>query len=210
MFSHRLLFTSILSLIVLTSCSQEKYKPAQKAAGEMQATANILAATQADVGETLTALNTLMNPTGGDLRSKYNAYTKSLDKLRASARKTEDTANDMRKKGEAYFANWNKEIAEIQNEDIRARSQARQAEVNKRFTEISDLYQKAKAEFKPFMTYLNDINTALGSDLTTAGLQSVRDVVASANAEGTKLQGTIGDLVARFREFGASVSPKGK
>jgi hypothetical protein len=207
--SFKKLFAITLVTFAFAACSQEKYEPAEKAAGEMTAAAADLGKTQANIGATLTALNNLSSSSGGDLRSKYDAFSKSLDKLKSSARDTEAKANDMRKRGDAYFANWDKENAAIKNEDIRARSEARQTEVKQHFKDVSDLYQQAKAEFMPFMSNLNDIHTALGSDLTPAGLNSVRDVVSRATSEGNTLQNTIQELAAKFKTLGASVSPKG-
>jgi hypothetical protein len=199
---------AVAASLLLAGCGQ-KYEPAMKAAGEMHAAAADLATTQANIGGAIAALDSLAGASG-DLRSKYNTFGKALDKLGKSAKDTEAKANAMREKGEAYFAKWDKEVAAISNEDIRARSDARKAEVKKQFQEVSDLYQSAKAQFTPFWSDLKDIHTALGTDLTPAGIASVKDVIGRAGERGRTLQETARKLADQFTALGAKVSPKGK
>lgn len=209
--SMRLIVTALASAIfALTACSQQKYDPAEKVAGQMTEAAGDLSATQANVHSAVESLNSLSSSTGGDLRAKYDAFSKALKSLNASAKEVNDRATAMRQRGQGYFDAWDKEAAAIKNEDIRARSEARRNEVRQQFERVRTLYQDAKAQFTPFQSDLNDIHTALGTDLTPAGLASVRDVVERATTEGSELQETIASLATEFKTLGAQVSPAGK
>jgi chromosome segregation ATPase len=192
-----------------TGCSQEKYKPAEKAAGGLTDAASNLTKGQASIGEALTSLNNLTSSSGGDLRAKYDSLTKAMNNLDSSAKDAKSKADDMKAKGDAYFANWDKESAAIKNEDIRARSDARKADVKNQFNTVRSLYQQAADQYRPFSSDLHDIHTALGTDLTPAGLNSVKDVVSRATKEGTALQDTIAKLSEQFRQLGAKMSPAG-
>ena len=72
--------------------------------------------------------------------------------------------------GAACFAKWDKESAQIQNENIRSRSEARQAEVGGKFSQISQTYEETKLAFQPFMSDLREVQKYLAMDLTAGAV----------------------------------------
>ena len=56
------------------------------------------------------------------------------------------------------------------------------------------LHSFHKTAFKPFMADLQDIKTALGNDLTPAGIDAIKKTVAQANKEAKPLKKSISKL----------------
>lgn len=158
---------------------------------------------------TLAALNGLVNEPGADLGPQFKAFSKSLDTLDSTAKKVRDAAASMDAKGKAYFAEWDTQIAAIQNEDIRERSAERRKAVEANFTEIQGEYGKSRDAFRPLMNDLLDIRTALDADLTMNGLGAVKKTVKRVSKEAEDVKETLQELAESFREMGVSMSKAG-
>jgi hypothetical protein len=112
----------------------------------------------------------------------------------------------MRLEGLAYFQKWNEERAEIQDGPLRIRSFDRKIAVGTQFEDVRSSYAKSKTEFDPFMSDLKDIRTALGTDLTPGGLDSIRSLANKANSTGRPLRESLVLLSEQLKMFGADLS----
>ena len=56
------------------------------------------------------------------------------------------------------------------------------------------------------MSDLKDIRTALATDLTSAGLDSVKSVVKKANDDAPPVRESLGKLSADFKDLGISLT----
>lgn len=158
---------------------------------------------------TLAALTSLVNEPGADLGPQFKAFSKSLDQLDSTAKKVRETAASMDGKGKAYFAEWDAQIAAIQNEDIRERSTDRRKVVEAAFSKIQGEYGEARDTFKPLMNDLLDIRTALSADLTMDGIAAVKKSVKKVNGEAEDVKENLQELADGFRKLGVSLSKSG-
>src|SRR5262249_34516637 len=97
------------------------------------------------------------------------------------------------------------QTAQIHNEDIKNRSVERKAEMQKKFTEIKMNYVEASEAFKPFMSDLKDIQTALATDLTPGGVSAIKGAADKANKDAVPLKSSVDKLATQFRDLGASM-----
>lgn len=192
----------------LGGCASSANEKGTQASESIQTVASELRTTSDRVGTTLTKLNTLATTKSGDIRPLFKSYSDSLDSLESAAKSVASHADQMKAKGDAYFADWDKKIAEINNEDIKARSQARREEVRASLARISTLYQDAKNQFQPFMADLKDIRSALNTDLTQSGIAALDPSIRKAAGEGANVRGTIQNLIKEFDALGVQMSPK--
>ena len=203
-------FTANLALAawlgVLAGCASKGYDKAAATGTALQATAQQISLGSAQLTDTLAFLNNLVERPQADLRPGFETFATALDRLQSLARDVNDKATDMQAKGQDYFAEWNQQLATIHNEDIRARSAERQQEVAARFQTINSHYQEANAAFKPLMSDLQDIRTALSNDLTAGGIASIKQMATKANQEAPPIKKTFGKLSADFKALGLSLS----
>ena len=157
----------------------------------------------------LAALNNLVNEPAADLEPQYKAFSKHLKELESTAANVREAAAAMEAKGKAYFADWDAQLAAIQNEDIRERSAERRAAVEADLKEIQEQYTESRDTFRPLMNDLVDIRTALGADLTMNGLSAVKKSVKNVNDEAKELKKNLQGLADSFRELGVSLSQSG-
>ncbi len=210
MISSRVRFgaAAIVAIGLVGGCQSQEYDSSTAASGELQAASTNLNETRVRVDESLQALNSLMSAGGGDLRPAYDTYARSVNAMEASAKEMQARAAAMQEKGTAYFAKWDAEMAQIHNEDIKQRSDARKAEVQKSFTRVSDLYQKTRTEFDPFLSDMKDIRAALGTDLTPGGIESIGSSATRARKEGLSIRDTLVSLTSELKALGAKMSPQ--
>jgi hypothetical protein len=141
------------------------------------------------------------------MKPQFIRFNSAVNDLESLSKDVADKSATMQKKGSAYFQKWDEELARIQTEDIRSRSAARKTEVMQGFERVQANYQNSSVTLAPFLARLGDIRTALSTDLTPAGLDSIRGSVGSAKTEGESVKQSLRSLAADFKNLGVSLSP---
>jgi septal ring factor EnvC (AmiA/AmiB activator) len=130
---------------------------------------------------TLGALNELTKQSKGDLRPAYNAFCSEAAKTVEAAGVTQTRLQWMGGEGRKYFSEWQNSINTIANESLRKKAQKRLTSVQKSYDEVEASLKLAAEKFKPYLSDLNDIKTALASDVTAGGVKAIRSTVSTAN-----------------------------
>jgi hypothetical protein len=136
----------------------------------------------------------------------YGGFSETVDQLEVASRRSDAAASRVDRSGAAYFQNWDKELAVMNFDAIRERSEARKAEVVNHFEQVKRRYAEAQSTMQPFIAYLKDIRKALGTDLTPAGLNAMKAATENANANGAKVQSALTNLAAELSSSGANMS----
>ena len=190
----------------LVGCKSANYQQgAATGAGAVQAAAKIQQGIT-NIDAVLTAMNNLSNTSQGDLVPKYKQFSTDVSNLKESAQNVKDRVADMRENGNAYLNAWDEQLAQIKNEDIKARSTERKQAVQKELNDIKKSYTEVQMSFDPFMSNLTDIQTALGNDLTTGGVDSVKGAMETANKHGTEVKESLNKLAGEFRDLGVAMA----
>ena len=133
------------------------------------------------ITETLAALNQITKTGEGDLYKPYKNFVKQLNHTTENSRNMSKHAEDMAIKGRRYFDTWEKALVDIINSELRSTGEVRRRELIKTFSRITNLAQEVQITYQPFIVDLTDIKTALGNDLTTTGLVSLKPYITKAN-----------------------------
>jgi chromosome segregation ATPase len=202
--------SAIFAIVAAQGCSSgnKSYETGMKTGAELRDLAEKVETANKQIDTTLANADALTAQTSGDPRKQLETYRKSLKKLETSATDVRDLADDMQKRGEAYFAQWDKDLAKIHNEDIKAVSTQRRAERMAQFKKLQESYGKARDAFKPFMQHLRDVDQALGTELTPSNLEAMKPFVAKAKTDAVPLEAAIEGLRTQFRDLGIEMSPK--
>ncbi len=203
------IFTSNLTLaaalVIAAGCKTSNYKSAGATAAGLQASVDRIGQEQGRIDTALGALNDLVN-TPTNLPVQFSAFSSAVKELESSAKDVDSKVTAMRENGNDYFRGWDEQLAEIKNEDIRNRSLERKNEMQQRFTKIKMSYQEASDTYKPFMSDLKDIRTALSTDLTAGGIASIKNAAQNANDHAVPLKKAVSDLAAEFADLGVALS----
>jgi len=205
-------FLSCISAVVLaagfvTGCATDNYQKGAGTASALTHSSELIAKGGSQIDDSLAALNDLVSNPQPDLTIQFNAYALAVDNLDATAKDVAAKNQAMQAQGAAYFEGWDNEIATMQNEDIRNRSEARRNEVAARFAKISQQYADARAAFQPFMSDLRDVQKSLATDLTSGGVSAIKDTAAKSTRDAVPLKETLARLSDQFRDLGKAMSP---
>jgi chromosome segregation ATPase len=202
-FASNLMLAALLAAVA--GCQTSNYETGNATAGVLKTSAGKLETSKARVDSTLAALNDLVDKPA-NLPAQYAKYSDAVAGLQSSAKDVAAEIADMRAKSTAYFQGWDQQAAQIQNADIKTRSMARKKEVLDRFTKVKLSYTQVSDSYHPFMSDLQDIQTALGTDLTTGGIAAIKGAAEKANEDAIPLKKAGDDLSEDLKDLSAAMS----
>jgi hypothetical protein len=200
------LFAIVIAAGLITGCASENYNKSVDTAATLHKSSDMIAKGSTQIDDALTALNDLVLNPLPDLRNQYQTFAGKVDALEATAKNIAAENEAMKAQGAAYFNEWDRQIATIQNEDIRNRSETRRGEVTARFTRIGVQYDETRNAFLPFMSDLHDVQKFLANDLTAGGLVAIKDATAKATTDAVPLKTSLARLSEEFKSLGTSMS----
>jgi predicted nucleic acid-binding Zn-ribbon protein len=199
----------MIGLATLLASATQAYSQEQLAKSIQDARAET-ARTSLQLKATLGALNGLTQKTEGDLRPAYNTFAAEVTNTEAAAETTAARVKWMDGEGQDYFKEWQNTITTIANKSLRKKSQKRLESVRSDFDEVKKELKEAGVKFKPFLSDLSDIQKTLASDVTAAGVKSVRSTVKSANWNYQSVDREINSAIKELEKMAKSLSPEAK
>jgi hypothetical protein len=140
------------------------------------------------IGQTTGALQSVVSNARADPREAYGTFARNvatLAKLVEEARASHET---LTKDGTTYFAQWEKSNRTIGDETLRKKADERKNDVRDEFTRTTKQLDSALEDLGPFLGQLEDVRAYLSSDLSSAGIESLRGRVGDLGAKGRGIQ----------------------
>ncbi len=159
------------------------------------------------IDATMKALNDIAASATTDPRKAFEAYSKSVNKLQSAADKVMDRSKSMQADGKAYFANWEKQLAEVKNPEIRELAVQRKARLQETFARIKEVGAPLKAEFGPWMSDLKDLEKYLSNDLTIEGIDAAKGLFQKTQSEGAEVQRSMEAVISELNSVAAALTP---
>ena len=182
------------ALLCALGCQSSGYRKSETASRSLQLAAADVQAERRQMDLAMQALNDLIQKPAADLRPQFLRFSGAVDQLVACAERADQSHRDAARKNAAYFETWDEQAAKIHYGVIRSQSTTRRAEVTNRVHAVNAFYGDSQEVVWLVINYFRDIRTALSLDLTSAGLESVKSIVANADDNATKLQTSLGEL----------------
>jgi hypothetical protein len=143
---------------------------------------------------------------GVDLRPQFETFKAELVKMEEDSKIARDRAISMKEKGEASFAEWEKEVQSINNPDIRKEAEKRFAKRKKSYDKIQNAMEEARQELVPFMSDLNDIRKLLDSELTEKTVAATKTTIRSADWHGEDVRDSLSDVEKELDRVAADLA----
>ena len=195
--------------LVMCGCASRAYRQGDAASASLHRAALEIRAESGAIDAAVASLDNLINNPGPDLRPQFARYSHSLDRLVAASKDAEKSAEVAKKKSADFFENWDKETAAIKYEAVRDQSVSRKTQVSDEFNTVNDRYRENQSVIEPLISYLQDIRTALSTDLTVGGIRSVKTLADNASQNAQKVQTALARLSDELYESGARMSSIG-
>lgn len=193
--------------LAVTGCVSSGYHRGEQVGAALQASASRVEGHLVQQDLAISLLNELVNTPQPDLRPQFKKFSSALGKPGTLATSIRDADQDMYSRGEVYFAEWDKELAVIQNESIRYRGQSRKVEVLNQYNEVRNACARVQTEIAPLESDLWDVHRFLNADLTPGGLAAIRDATTRVNQLAAPVHDSVTKLAGDMRSLGVAMSP---
>jgi hypothetical protein len=194
--------------LVFSGCGSTKgYKQADKTGAGIASFRDEIGKGKEAIDTTMKALSDIATTATTDPRKAYDQYTKAVANLDSTANKIRSRAQSMQEKGQAYFTQWEAELAQVANPEIRALAEQRKAKLRESFDNVKKYTEPLKAQFDPWMSNLKDLDKYLGNDLTIAGVEAAKPLFTKTQEEGIEVQKSMDGLMAELNTIAATITP---
>jgi len=194
----------VLSAGVATAAG---YKLADKAGASIAEFRDEIVNVKKEVDATLVALDKIVTQAAVDPRKAFNEFDKSVPRIDSAAAKTKKRATDMKEKGQEYFKKWEKDLANVNDADIRKLADQRKAQLQATFSKIKEFTEPARDQFNTWLAHLKDLQKYLSQDLTIGGIDAAKDLIAKTKTEGRTVQQTLDKVIAELNTVVATITP---
>lgn len=163
-------------------------------ASEADATTSAMATYRAEMAKSIsvaksmiTAMNAVVTEADKDPRPAFGSFTQEISSLEAQAARTRASRDAMRAQGQSYFQNWEAQLAQITNPEIKKRVEARKAELSTKYGKIREYTDTLAENAQTFMANVKDLHKALSVDLSPAGIKGSAGLIKQFSTEGNKV-----------------------
>lgn len=198
---------SLTTSILLTGCSTTGFQQADKTGAGIAEFRKDITAAKTAVDETVKALGQVAVTANTDPRPAYQQYVKSLANLESAADRAKKQGENVKSQGQAYFTNWEKQLAELKNPDIKKLAEQQKAKLQATFDSIKTVAAPLKAQFDPWLSDLNDLKNYLSNDLSISGVDAAKSLITKTQNEGLQVQKSMDALVAELNTVAATLTP---
>ena len=199
--------TGLAVAAMLSGCATSGYKQADKTGAGIASFRDEVVNLKHAVDGAMENLNDTAETAATDPRKAFQAFAKSVDKVESARAKVGKRAADMKAAGDAYFKQWEAQLANINNPEIRDLAQERKAKLNVIFGKLRPLVEQSKADFDPFLADLKDLRTFLNQDLTIAGVDAAKGIIQKTRDHGVVLQKSLDGLIDEMNSIAAQLTP---
>jgi hypothetical protein len=159
------------------------------------------------IDATMKSLGDIASTATSNPRPAFEQYSKDVSNLESSAEKIKKRAASMKEQGQAYFKQWEMQLAQVSNPEIRSLAETRKAKLQQTFESIRQFSEPLKAQFEPWMSNLKDLQKYLGNDLTVEGVDAAKDLFTKTQTEGLEVQKSMDGLVNELNTISATLTP---
>lgn len=197
-----------LAVALLAGCGTTSgYKQADKTGAGMAAFREDITNAKKAIDGTMMALSRIAQSANTDPRPAFQQYAKSVANLESAANKAKDRGQEMKGRGEQFFKQWQQQLSEVKNPDIRSLAEQRKAKLQAAFDNIRKYTEPLKAQLDPWLSDLKDLETYLSNDLTITGVDAAKGLFEKTEREGMEVQKSMDALIAELNTVAATLTP---
>jgi len=144
---------------------------------------------------------------GGDLEAKYNKLNRELERSEAAADAVRERIDSVESVGEALFKEWEAELEQYTNAELRASSERQMRETRRQFDQLLGAMNKAEAKMEPVLAAFRDHVLFLKHNLNARAIASLEGEVTTLESDVAQL---VAEMQASIDEADAFISTMGE
>lgn len=194
-------------LTATTASAAPGYKLADKTGASIAEFRDEILLVKREVDATVVALDKIVTTATTDPRKAYKEFEKAVPRVDDAAKSAKKRAEDMKAKGQEYFKDWEKELAQVNNQEIRQLAEERKAKLQATFGSIKGLMEPVRDQFSTWLADLKDMQKYLSNDLSIGGIDAGKELISKVKAEGQGVQQSIDKVIAELNTIVATLTP---
>lgn len=194
-------------LLAGSSASAAGYKLADKVGVDIAEFRDEIVDIKKAVDTTMAALDKIVTQATVDPRKAFKTFDASVPKIDSAAAKAKKRGDDMRARGKQYFEKWEKDMAGVNDPEIRKLAEERKAKLQATFANIKTSVEPARDQFTAWLADLKDLQKYLSQDLTISGIDAAKDLIAKSKKQGMEVQLMIDKVIAELNTVVATITP---
>ena len=155
----------------------------------------------AQLDKTARALTRLGEAKDGELRNRYESFSRELNKLEEAHERAVTGIDKMKATGVEYFSSWEKANASISDAELKETASRRRSRSLMRHIDLAQTLGDIGLQVQPFMNRLRDLRTFLGADLAAANIRLAGERIREGQAEAQTLKSSIAEAQIRLKRL---------
>ena len=201
------LAVALTQFLTVTHTHAAGYKQADKTGASIAEFRDEILNVKKEVDATMVALDKVVTTAASDPRKAFKDFDKAVPRIEAAAKKAKKRADDMTARGQDYFKQWEKELAGVNNPEIRKLAEDRKAKLQETFGSIKTFMEPVRDEFYTWLANLKDLQKYLSNDLTIGGVDAAKELIGKTKTGGQQVQHSIDKVIAELNTIVATLTP---
>lgn len=198
------------AFLAATNAPAAGYKLADKTGASIAEFRDEVVDIKKAVDVTMAALDKIVAQAAVDPRKAFRDFASSIPKIDSAAAKAKKRAEDMRERGKKYFETWEKELAGVNDPEVRKLAEERRAKLQTTFDKIKAATEPARDQFNAWLPHLKDLEKYLSQDLTIGGIDAAKELITKSRQDGAAVQQSLDTVIVELNTVVATILPAKK
>ena len=154
-----------------------------------------------EIQSALEQFGKVVNFSGGDLEATYKKLNGELESSEERAETVRKRISDVESVGDALFKEWDKELDQYSNKQLRRKSETKYTQTKARYGQMLAAMKKAEQRIDPVLKPLRDQVLYLKHNLNATALSSLKGEVVKVDAQVDQLVKDMNRSIAEADKF---------
>jgi Protein of unknown function (DUF2959) len=154
-----------------------------------------------EIQTTLERFGKVVSYEGGDLEATYKKLNGELENSEDSAEAVRKKISDVESVADALFSEWEEELKQYSNADLRRKSQAKLTQTKSRYREMLGAMKRAEQRIEPVLKPLRDQVLYLKHNLNARALSAIKGELVKVDAQVDQLVKDMNRSIAEADKF---------
>ena len=154
-----------------------------------------------EIQTTLEQFGKVVSYEGGDLEATYKKLNGELENSEDSAEAVRKKISDVESVANSLFTEWEQELGQYSNADLRRKSQAKLTQTKSRYREMLGAMKRAEQRIEPVLKPLRDQVLYLKHNLNARALSAIKGELVKVDAQVDQLVKDMNRSIAEADKF---------
>lgn len=199
----------LAAALILPGCQSTYYAAAEKVGyakrdilvSRVKSARDTQETAKAEITDALTEFRKVVNVPGGELEVEYKSLAAKLGDSEDAANAVRSHIRDVEDVAKALFKEWNAELAQYSNPDLRARSEQQLRQTRMRYDQMIAAMKRAESKLEPALQPLRDQVLFLKHNLNARAVAGLKGEVVNVDAQVNQLVAELNLAIAEADRF---------